>query len=124
MRRALLVLLLASAGAAAPAAQAPAPAVVIEEPGPGVVLSGPSQLAATITPESDVRQVTFFVDGQPACRVQSPPFRCEWAAGQGSTARTVRVVADLTSGQLATSRLATKATGATEPITRISAHDT
>lgn len=99
MRRALLVLLLASAGAAAPAAQAPAPAVVIEEPGPGVVLSGPSQLAATITPESDVRQVTFFVDGQPACRVQSPPFRCEWAAGQGSTARTVRVVADLTSGQ-------------------------
>lgn len=99
MRRALLVLLLASAGAAAPAAQAPDPAVVIEEPGPGVVLSGPSQLAATITPESDVRQVTFFVDGQPACRVQSPPFRCEWAAGQGSTARTVRVVADLTSGQ-------------------------
>ncbi len=100
MRRALLVLLFVSARAAAPGAQTSGPAIVIEDPEPGVVLSGPSQLAATITPpEADVRQVTFFVDGEPACRVQSPPFSCEWAAGHGPTARTVRVVAELTSGQ-------------------------
>jgi VWFA-related protein len=100
MRCTALALIIAAAPASVSAAQAPAPAIAIEQPAPGVVLSGPSQLAASVAPAtSGVRQVTFFVDGQQACRVQSEPFACEWDAGNRSTARAIRVVADLVNGQ-------------------------
>jgi hypothetical protein len=78
------------------AAQGPERALVILSPEPRAVLSGPSTFEADTRPaDTQVRRVTFFVDGQPACRAHERPFRCDWDAGSRAEPRTVRVVADL-----------------------------
>lgn len=88
------------------AAQGPERALVILSPGPRAVLSGPSTFEADTRPaDTQVRRVTFFVDGQPACRAHERPFRCDWDAGSRAEPRTVRVVADLDGGgRLVTTR--------------------
>ena len=87
------------------AGQAPEPALVIVHPGPDMPLAGPSRLEVEIAPASVmVRRVTFFVDGQQACQVETRPFQCEWDAGSRTDPRIVRVVADLGEGRLVATR--------------------
>lgn len=90
------------------------PVLVIVQPEADVVVSGRSHLEATIAPAvSGVRHVTFYVDGQQICRSEASPFTCEWDAGSRSDPRSVRVVADLASGERLVATRRTRARGLT-----------
>lgn len=81
-------------------AQRPTPSLEVTRPDVSAVLAGPSTLEVAIAPAgTDVAGVTFFVDGQPACRVTAAPFTCEWDAGSRPDPRNIRVVADLADGR-------------------------
>jgi Ca-activated chloride channel homolog len=73
-----------------------APAVRITSPASGAYLTGPTKLAAVVTPESTpVTSVRFIVDGQLACTVDQAPWECVWDAGAGIREHVVRVLAQL-----------------------------
>lgn len=85
---------------AAPGAQTPPQAVVIDAPGREAVVTGPVRLEARVLPDADgVQRLTFFVDGERICQAMQAPFACEWDAGRRAEPRTIRVVADLASGE-------------------------
>jgi VWFA-related protein len=99
--RLFLVALLAAAVAGAtgsPAAQDSVPEVRIVSPDADSYLSGPVVLEATVEPVDAIASVTFSVDGRTICTLQSPPFQCEWDAGQNITAHQIRVVAAQAAG--------------------------
>ncbi len=106
--------LAATVSVVSPGAQVREQAVRIVHPAAGAAMAGPSSLEADVVPSSaNVRRMTFFVDGQRVCEVGSAPFRCDWEAGSRSAPRTVRVVADLASGQRLVGTRRTHARGAT-----------
>jgi Ca-activated chloride channel family protein len=80
-------------------AQTPAPALRIVQPTTDTYLLGQSELVAEVSPPTAaVTDVTFFVNGQPVCKIVARPFTCTWDAGQRTIARDVRVVATLAGG--------------------------
>ena len=84
---------------ATPAALAQAPVLTIVQPTADAYLLGPTELVAEVTPATvKVVDVTFFVTGQPVCKVTTRPFKCAWDAGNQTVSRTVRVVATLAGG--------------------------
>ena len=75
------------------------PTLRVVQPTTGSYLLGSSDLVAEVLPpDVKVADVTFFVDGQPVCRLESRPFKCTWDAGNRPGARDVRVVATLGDG--------------------------
>lgn len=78
------------------------PRVRITSPTDDAYVTGPVRLAVVIEPAAaaaDVTGVTFFVDGRQVCTVKSPPFACDWDAGDRLTAHLVRVTASLRTGR-------------------------
>ena len=81
------------------AAQSPAPTLQVLSPKDGDYLTGPVVLRAVVRPlQARVARVTFFADGQVVCQAQASPWQCDWDAGPGVHAHTVRVVAQLADG--------------------------
>ena len=75
------------------------PVLTILEPGPQSLLVGVVRLRAEVVPAVEVRQVEFYVNGEPACVAPAPaPFECVWDAGSSPDPRIVRVLARLGSG--------------------------
>jgi Ca-activated chloride channel family protein len=73
--------------------------LIVREPTDQTVLRRASRFAADVQPASvSVRHVAFYVDGQMVCQIAERPFECKWDAGPASTARTIRVVAQLADG--------------------------
>jgi VWFA-related protein len=102
-------------------AQTPAE-LLLRAPTPNTVVTGSLTFAADVNPIAvPVREVAFFVDGQPACTVRVRPFECSWDAGSRSIERTIRVVADLSNGQRLVTTMRTKAADRSTPIFRASA---
>jgi Ca-activated chloride channel homolog len=110
-RRALLALTVALAatgvvvvrGAATQQDSPTGASVRIVTPEEGDYLSGVVMLRAEVSPPEVVGQVeelVFWVDGRVVCRLQAPPFECEWDAGRRVEARQVRVVVRTAQGQL------------------------
>jgi VWFA-related protein len=63
-------------------------------------ISGRTMFSVDVAPaDLPVHGVTFFVDGQEACRVAVRPFQCAWDAGLKVNARNIRAVADLADGR-------------------------
>ena len=87
------------------------PQLVIKAPTESTYLAGEVLLLANVEPASAVRDVvdvTFFADGMKACTVTAPPFECQWDAGPRITARQIRVVATMKSGDRLVKTVATK----------------
>ena len=99
----LVVATWAVAVLATPVSTQTEPAVHIVSPAEGAYLSGVVQLRAEITPAGSAEQVeelVFWVDGRVVCRLQAPPFECEWDAGRRVDARQIRVVVRTPGGRL------------------------
>jgi Ca-activated chloride channel family protein len=96
-------------GGAASAVQSAA-SVRILAPASGAYVTGPTKLAAVVTPESTpVTGVRFLVDGQLACSVEQAPWECTWDAGSGIREHVVRVLALLPGEERLVSTIRTKA---------------
>lgn len=83
----------------------------IVSPTESTYLVGSARLHAVVEPSSserDVERVTFFVDGKQVCEATTPPFECEWDAGERVQARQVRVVAKMKVGNPLVQTLKTK----------------
>jgi len=109
------------------AAQAPAPpaaaqdrlplppddvaAVSIVSPESNSYIGGLTPLSAIVDPSLQVDNVTFFVDGRQACAVTTPPYECEWDAGQQVTAHQIRLVVTLADQQRIVRTVRTRALG-------------
>jgi Ca-activated chloride channel family protein len=73
--------------------------VVIVSPTAESTVQGTVALAAEVRPpDLAIDQVVFFVDGERACAVSAPPYRCQWDAGARMVPRVVRVVANVRGG--------------------------
>lgn len=91
--------------------------VRIVAPASGAYVTGPTKLAAAVSPATTpVTGVRFFVDGQLACSIDAPPFECVWDAGAGISEHVVRVVALLPGDQRVVSTVRTKAAGYTDAV--------
>ena len=108
-----LAVALAAVSASLPLpAQTPAPAIRITAPASGAYLSGPTKLAAVVTPESTpVSSVRFLVDGQLACTIEQAPWECVWDAGTGIREHVVRVLAQLSNDQRLVATVRSRAAG-------------
>jgi len=96
---ALVALALAAWAASQPLAGQTAPRLVIIEPAPGRYLSGRQLLRARLEPEGlQVVRLMFAADGHPVCARQSPPWECEWDAGEDVVSHSIRAVAALADG--------------------------
>jgi VWFA-related protein len=98
--------------AALSVARAQSPAFHITAPADGAYLNGPIRLAVTLTPAAlaqRVRQVRWFADGKQVCTVDTPPFGCDWDAGETVTEHQIRAVATLTDGSRLIANVRTKA---------------
>jgi Ca-activated chloride channel homolog len=93
-----------------------APTLRITSPQEDALVSGPTELAASIVPPAAVQSVTFFVDGRLVCTAEKAPFRCMWDAGTVVRGHHVRVVAALADGSRVTGNLRTKDVGYTERV--------
>ncbi|HXW08804.1 MAG TPA: VWA domain-containing protein [Vicinamibacterales bacterium] len=65
-------------------------------------LSGPIRLRLAIEPAaaaSDVTELRVFADGRQVCTLQTPPFECDWDAGERLVDHQFRAVAVLRNGQ-------------------------
>ena len=83
----------------------------IVSPTESTYLIGSARLHAVVEPsaaERDVEKVTFFVDARQVCEVTTPPFECEWDAGERVQARQVRVVARMKRGNPLVQTVTTK----------------
>jgi VWFA-related protein len=101
------------------AAQTPSTVTPIFEigyPDAETYLAGPVVLRATVDPPSAVKTVNFFVDGREVCVVDSPPFDCEWDAGQRVVERQIRVLATFTDGSRLARTVRTQGLGVTETV--------
>jgi len=98
---ALVTALVAPAQARPDAASAlgqSAPTLTLASPTAESLLIGASTFEATVSPPEQLVRLEFFVDGVLACVATAPPLRCNWDAGPGVRARTVRAVATLRDG--------------------------
>ncbi len=103
----LPAVLLLAGGRQAP----PLPTLRIVTPTADNYVSGSVMIRADVIPSlADVERITFFVDGRQVCRVDAPPFQCEWNAGVQPREHVFRVVAYLKSGQRLTETVRTKGT--------------
>jgi Ca-activated chloride channel family protein len=96
-----------------------APALQITSPTPDMVVSGATQLAATITPDTalaNVEQVSFYVDGRLVCSRAAAPFSCRWDAGSVLREHHVRVVAMFRDGTRLVGNVRTKDLGYAEHV--------
>lgn len=97
-RNAFASLLLAAAVIATAAQEA---RLRIVSPTEGTYLVGSARLHAVVEPSSaerDVERMTFFVGATQVCAVTTPPFECEYDAGESVQPRQIRVVAMMKSG--------------------------
>jgi VWFA-related protein len=95
-----------------PLAGQAAPRLVIVEPAPGRYLSGRQLLRARIEPEGlKVVRLMFAADGHPVCARQSPPWECEWDAGDDVVSHSIRAVAALPDGSRLVDSVRTEAAG-------------
>jgi Ca-activated chloride channel family protein len=91
--------------------------VRITAPASGSYVTGPTKLAAIVTPENTpVAGIRFFVDGQLVCTIDQPPFECSWDAGAGINEHVVRVLAMLPGDGRLVSTIRTKAAGYTDAV--------
>jgi Ca-activated chloride channel family protein len=95
---AVISLLLVKVSDAGQTPSADATSVEIQSPASGGYVTGRTPLKVSIVPTSDVRSVTFYVDGSEACIVQAAPFDCDWEAGAAVIEHQIRVVTTLKSG--------------------------
>jgi Ca-activated chloride channel family protein len=78
------------------------------------LVSGPTQIEATIEPKAAVVSVTFTVNGKLLCTVERLPYRCSWDPGTVVRGHHVRVVATLTDGNRLIDNVRTKELGHVE----------
>jgi Ca-activated chloride channel homolog len=104
----LVAAIVAAAGMVARGQQPAAPTVTITAPAPGSYASGPITLHARIEPQTDVVNVTFFIDGRQHCVVGAWPFECEWDAGENITEHQIRAVVGFKNGSRVASSIRTK----------------
>ena len=95
---------------AALSAQAPGSGPIIEIGAPDAdsYLAGPVVLRGNVDPPTAVTHVEFFVDGRQVCRIDGPPFECEWNAGTNVAERQIRMVAWFPAGTRVVRTLRTK----------------
>lgn len=94
-------------------------ALVIVSPSEGEYVSGPIPLRARIEPVSSqglLTMVEFQADGKEVCRVEQPPFVCEWDAGARVLPHTIRAVGTLKGGQRVAHTVRTKDAGYVESV--------
>ena len=98
------------AGVAMLRAQAPAaaPTVAITSPEAGSYASGVIALHAHVEPQSDVVNVTFYIDGRQHCVVNAWPFECDWDAGENMAEHQVRAVVGFKNGSRVAASIRTK----------------
>ena len=106
-RAATLVALLAALAILRVAAQTAV--LKITSPADGTYVMGPVRLAVTVEPLAvlpTIREVRWFADGRQVCTAATPPFTCEWDAGEKVGEHAIRAVAVLRSGDrlIATAR--------------------
>ena len=83
----------------------------IVSPTEGTYLVGSARLHAVVEPSSaerDVERVTFFVGATQVCTVTTPPFECDFDAGESVQPRQIRVVAMMNSGDRLVQTVTTK----------------
>jgi Ca-activated chloride channel homolog len=112
--RALIVALAVSGGVSIALGAGQAPALRITSPTPDTIVSGATQIEATVEPAVPVKSVTFSVNGRLMCTVERRPFRCPWNPGVTVRPHHIRVVADLGSGTPLVANLRTKDLGYVE----------
>jgi VWFA-related protein len=90
-----------AAGAGSDAPQATSPITLsIVTPTPRQAVNGRTAFAIELHPaDAPVREVVVFVDGERVCRFTARPFTCSVDLSVSVSERTIRVVADLASGQ-------------------------
>lgn len=106
-----LVALVALAQSAAPAPSAVATTLRIASPPDDAYVSGMIQLLAVVEPLSatkDITEVGFYADGRLVCRIERPPYECEWDAGELVVGHHIRAVATLRPGGRLTANVFTK----------------
>ena len=108
--------LLAALAGVALAAAGQAPALRITSPAPDAAISGVTRLAVSVTPESDVKTVTMFVNGRLVCTREQAPFTCPWDPGPIVRGHHVRVVATLNDGRRLVDNVRTRDLGYTEKV--------
>jgi len=106
-RAATLVALLAALAILRVAAQTAV--LKITSPADGTYVMGPVRLAVTVEPLAvlpTIREVRWFADGRQVCTAATPPFTCEWDAGEKVGEHAIRAVAVLRGGDrlIATAR--------------------
>lgn len=97
---------------ALPARQAPK--LDVTWPRSDSIVSGATQIEATVEPPVPVEAMSFSVNGRVMCTVDRPPFRCAWDPGAVVRAYHIRVVANLSSGLRLVANVRTKDPGYTE----------
>jgi len=117
MRPVALVVLSLAVTAAMLAAQTPSPEpLVITSPADGSYITGPVLLQARPATPAAVRSITFYADGRSVCTVLTPPFECNWDAGEGLREHVVRAVATLGDGARVVATSRTGSAGYTESV--------
>ena len=96
--RSIVTLAMATGLAITVLAQVQKPTLRIVWPPADSIVSGPTQIEATIEPPAAVNSVTFTVNGKLLCTVERVPYRCSWDPGNVVRGHHVRVVATLTDG--------------------------
>jgi Ca-activated chloride channel family protein len=117
--RTLLAALLAVAVGGPPIASAQPPSrpqVHIVSPASDEFMSGLTQLRARVEPDGAASSLVFFVDGRQVCSVSTPPFQCDWDAGDAVRAHQVRAVANLSAGGRVVRTIRTRALGFAEKV--------
>jgi VWFA-related protein len=84
------------------------PSLTITSPEAGSYASGPIDLHVHIEPDTDVVNVTFFVDGRQQCIVRDWPWECDWDAGGQILEHQIRAVVALKNGTRAATSIRTK----------------
>jgi VWFA-related protein len=84
----------------------------ITSPADGSYLNGAVRFTMTIAPPAAaalVQQVRWFADGRQVCTAETPPFSCEWDAGEQIAEHQIRAVASLKDGRRLVNTVRTKA---------------
>jgi len=79
-------------------------------------LSGPTRLEAEVAPATDLKTLTFFVDGRQVCSITQAPLEGEWDAGSTVAAHQVRAVAAFSGGRRLVQTVRTNAIAISERV--------
>lgn len=91
----------------------------IASPTAETYLTGPVRIVAVIDPASagrEVTEVTFFADGRQVCTVATPPYECDWNAGERVIEHQIRVVATLRDDRRVVETVRTRAVAYAEAV--------